>query len=105
MVWWPSGAVDVSSWFANAEVYVVFHSVENTVCCIDEDDSVLSIMKLGKWTSWADAIANTDVLAEEASDVELLTCALAWKKDFLYVHSRMTRVFSEIIRLWIVVWE
>ncbi|KAH8626998.1 hypothetical protein IG631_19016 [Alternaria alternata] len=72
-------------------------------------DSVLRVMKLAEWTSWADAIVNTEVLAEEASDVELLTCALALekelKRDFFYVHSKMTRGFSVIIRLWIVAWE
>lgn len=62
-------------------------------------------MELAEWTSLADAIANTDMLAEGASDVELLTCALALKKNFFYVHCRMTRGSSEIIQLSIVVWE
>ena len=38
-------------WFANAEVNVVFPSVEITTCCIDEDVSILHSVKLAEWTS------------------------------------------------------
>jgi uncharacterized linocin/CFP29 family protein len=46
----------------------VFHSVEIATCCTDEDASVL---KLAEEISWADAIANTGVVTERASDFEL----------------------------------
>jgi hypothetical protein len=49
----------------------VFHSVENTACCIDEDGSVLSVVKLAEWTSWADAIAKVGVDAVEALEGKL----------------------------------
>lgn len=49
----------------------MFHSVENTTCCIGEDASVSSAVKLAEWTSWVDAIVNTGVVTEGSSNDEL----------------------------------